>query len=454
MKTTLTDSPSRSEVLEFLFDSSSYGNLGLFIGAGFSKAVFASEEEEVALSWGDLLVKASKNMGVELQKKSKRDGMSYPELASRLCIAHAEKTGCSVARSRAVLKRALSAATAWHPSEPARSEYSGYLEQLAPSWIVTTNYDQVLECLLPGTSMSLGPNDSFSSPRGIIPIFHLHGVRTRPNGLIITQEDYVRLFRPSQYRQIRLALTIKESTTCLLGYSLGDVNVLTALDWSNNVFRESKGNYPHEVIQILWQKNPKSEPYRLGNKIIVVETDEISAFCKEYAAAAVNLRKKHERLQSRLKKITKIFQRAAPQDVSRFIEDREWRRQVLKILGENSLRIVAEFEAFLEEALKESRRRSGKQGAFHEYAKNLTITIDLLTSFKCEDFPPALLAVTARNFDRLANYIGDDYGSSWAAKRVWDERRNELSDAMVAELRIIARQHPHVALEQLLKGLQ
>lgn len=452
MKSTLGDWPSRSEVLEFLFESSTYGNLGLFIGAGFSKAVFASEEEEVALSWGDLLAKVSDNMRIGLEKKSQRDGKSYPELASLLCMAHAKKTGCSVAHSRLELKRALSAATAWYPSEPASSEYSGYLKELAPSWIVTTNYDQILECLLPGMSVSLGPEDSFSSPRGIIPIFHLHGIRTRPNGLIITQEDYVRLFRPSQYRQIRLALTIKESTTCLLGYSLGDVNVLTALDWSKNVFRETKGNYPHEVIQILWQKHPKSEPYRLGNRIIVVETDQIAAFCNEYAAAAVDLRRKLKQRHTRLRKITKIFKRADAEDVSRFIEDREWRENILKTLGKYSIDTLADFETFLEKVLKESRHRSGKQGAFHEYATTLNITLDLLTSFECEDFPPALLAATVRNFDRLANYIGSEIGSSWAAKRVWDERKAELSEAMVTELKIIARQNLHVALQRLLEG--
>jgi hypothetical protein len=101
-KSTLDDSPSRSEVLEFLFESSTYGNLGLFIGAGFSKAVFAYEEEEVALSWGDLLVKVSKSMGVELGKKSNREGKSYPELASllvlhmltRIAAASLTRVGC------------------------------------------------------------------------------------------------------------------------------------------------------------------------------------------------------------------------------------------------------------------------------------------------------------------------------------------------------------------------
>lgn len=452
MKSTLGDSPSRTEVLQFLFESSNYGNLGLFIGAGFSKAVFSSQED-VTLSWGDLLFKASEILGVDLLKKSKRDGMSYPEIASRLCIAHSEKHGCSVAQSRLALKRALSAATAWYPPDPARREYSGYLEELAPAWIMTTNYDQVLECLLPGKSMSLGPTDSFSSPKGIIPIFHLHGVRTRPKGLIITQEDYVRLFRPSQYRQIRLALTLKESTTCLLGYGLGDVNVLTALDWSKNVFAESGGNYPHEVIQILWQQTPKEEPYRLGNKIIVVEAEEIAAFCREYATVAAEMRQKLLLRQKRLRKVINIFKKSNADDVSRFIDDENWRRTVLKVLGKHSIEIVGEFEAFLEAAFKESRLRSGKDGAFHEYATNLNITFDLLTSFSCEDFPPSLLSKTATNFDRLANYVGDRRGDSWAAKRVWDERKEELSRAMVAELKTIARQNYHATLQRLLEDI-
>ena len=53
-------------------------------------------------------------------------------------------------------------------------------------------------------------------------MFHLHGVRTNPKEIIIAQEDYITLFRPSEYRQMKLALTIKESTTLFLGYGLGE----------------------------------------------------------------------------------------------------------------------------------------------------------------------------------------------------------------------------------------
>jgi hypothetical protein len=54
MTAKLPNEPSRADVLDFVFTSSKYGNLGLFVGAGFSKAVL-NGEDEIALSWGDYL---------------------------------------------------------------------------------------------------------------------------------------------------------------------------------------------------------------------------------------------------------------------------------------------------------------------------------------------------------------------------------------------------------------
>jgi len=42
--------PTRTEVLTFISKSASYGNLGLFVGAGFSKAVL-NDPMKIALSW-------------------------------------------------------------------------------------------------------------------------------------------------------------------------------------------------------------------------------------------------------------------------------------------------------------------------------------------------------------------------------------------------------------------
>lgn len=452
MITTLSEDPSRDEVFEFLFRSSKYGNLGLFVGAGFSMAVLNDDDGSPALSWGALLHAAAKKMKVDITPLIK-EGASYPDIASGLCGEHAAAQGIQYQESVKILKQALCAATAWFPVEPARSEFSGYLEALNPSWIVTTNYDQVLECLLSGKSSSLTPNDAFSCPKGLIPIVHLHGSRTEPQELIITQEDYVTLFRPTEYRQIRLALAIKESTTCLLGYGLGDVNVLTALDWSKFVYEKEAREYPHEVIQVVRDKNPASEPRRSKDGIIIIEAKELADFFKEYCTLAEKLQVKEDKRRSTLKKIAKLFASAEPDAITRFIDNDLWRRSILQALSEFSVNLVAEFESFLEACFKETKRRSGKRGAFQEYATDLHITLDILTAFSKGSFPAALFPIAATNLDRLANYIGTAPGYSFAANDVWNVRKGELQSEIVAELGNIARQYRYGPLLTLLKGL-
>ena len=69
------------------------------------------------------------------------------------------------------------------------------MDILSPTWIITTNYDLVLETLLTGKCKSLSPTNYLSAPRNIIPIYHFHGTRLDPNSIIVTQEDYIPLFR-------------------------------------------------------------------------------------------------------------------------------------------------------------------------------------------------------------------------------------------------------------------
>jgi len=452
MTTTLSQEPSRAEVLEFIFASSRYGNLGLFVGAGFSKAVLNGGEEDIALSWGELLETAAKKMKVEYASL-KRDGASFPEMASALCKRHSAANHIPFDESAAALKRTLKAATAWYPAEPRRSEFAQYLKALAPSWIVTTNYDQVLECLLSGKSVSLGPKDAFSSSKGIIPIFHLHGARTIPEDIIITQEDYVALFRPAEYRQARLALTIKESTTCLLGYGLGDVNVLTALDWSKNVYEKDQGDYPHEVIQVYRTEAPSPDPYRSRDGMVIVEVSEISEFCKEYVDAATEWKKARRQRRAKVQQVVDLLSASEPATIKRFIDDDPWRRKVLRTLAKFSVELVRDFESFLEVCFKETSQRQSKDGAFQAYATDLHITLDILTAFPYKSFPPALFPLAAMNLDRLASYIGTGRGYSWAANDTWNARKGELPEETVAELRAIARQYNYSNLSFLLKSL-
>ena len=138
----LPEKPTRQEVLTFISESASYGNLGAFFGAGFSKAVLNDEFNEIALSWGALLEQASKRMNVDYDAIWKT-GVGYPDIASVICKLHAENTGCDYAKSLSRLKREIAALTSWYPDKEKRETFSKYLECLSPSWIITTNYDLI-----------------------------------------------------------------------------------------------------------------------------------------------------------------------------------------------------------------------------------------------------------------------------------------------------------------------
>src|SRR5262249_10245330 len=285
-------------------------------------------------------------------------GTSYPEIASLICAKHCEGTNEPFGSSLRQLKNEIARLTSWYPSPRQRNKFSAYLEAFSPSWIITTNYDLVIEALLTGKSITLGPNDPLFAPTGFVPVFHLHGVRTQPKDIIIAQEDYITLFRPTEYRQIKLALTIKESTTLLLGYALGDVNVLTALDWSKHVFRGKQGDYPKDVVQVVRTRKPSTAPYRDKNGIVIVETAELSDFFDDFGKTRTIQNEIERKNQKCLRKLAKELIAADDSRVARFIDDGKYRAKVLERVSQFSVYLVAEFIPFLDKCIEETWKRS------------------------------------------------------------------------------------------------
>ena len=111
---TLPDNPTREEVFRFISESASYGNLGLFIGTGFSKAVLNDEFDKIALSWGQLLQQATVELNVNYNVISK-EGYSYPEIASRLCQVYSQEKQIPYKEALSKLKGVIANLTCWYP---------------------------------------------------------------------------------------------------------------------------------------------------------------------------------------------------------------------------------------------------------------------------------------------------------------------------------------------------
>ncbi|WP_160060930.1 SIR2 family NAD-dependent protein deacylase [Psychromonas sp. L1A2] len=443
---------SKKKLLKTLSESSDFGNLGVFVGAGFSKAVLNNGAKDIALSWGELLQRASNKMSIKYDDIDIY-GVGYPEVASKICELHSAKNDLEYSESLFRLKEEIAALTSWYPEKEQREKYSAFLNSLLPNWIITTNYDLVLESLFTGKCLPLSPNESMCAPKGIVPIYHLHGIRSTPESIVIAQEDYVSLFRPHEYRQIKLALTIKESTVLLLGYGLGDVNVLTALDWSKNVFSSSNENYPNEVIQVVRKDNPSRKAYKDRNGILIYEVSDLDDFFEGFSEENQKYLEKKENDEKELSLIINQLEEASEALVSKFIDDGKFRLGMLKVLAKFTSPVISGFISFLSEVFDELWKRAEPNGAFEAYNKNLIVQLDMLTILELEQIPPALLETIAYNLNRVGYYVGNSYGESRSANSTFNRRKAELTKEAVIELANIAEQHRYDNLKSLIERI-
>lgn len=442
---------SREEALGLISKSSIYGNLGLFIGAGMSMAILNDDWNEVGLSWKQLIYKCAEEFEINLKEDIKTDGLSYPEIASEIAKLISSKESIDYKIAVKKLKDKIANLTSWYPEKEQRVVYGKILQDIDPAWIITTNYDLIIECLLTGKCLSLGPNDQLISPQNLIPVYHLHGIRTNPNSIIISQEDYISLFRPNQYRQQKLSLSIKESTTLIVGYGLGDVNVLTAVDWSKNVYSNQRMNYPHEIIQLLYTDKPKNEPYRDRNDILIIEFKELKTILAEIAELVINDKLIEIGNEKKLHDLNGIFQNPEKENIDSFIDDEDFRKSVIEAISQNDIKLISGFLELFSRAIDETWQRAMPNGAFHAYNENLILLLDVLENIELAKLPPALLEAIAYNLDHVANYIGTLRGESRAAYTTWRNRKDNIPDDTKTELENIARARNYYRLKSIWK---
>ncbi|EAE8346595.1 hypothetical protein BOQ23_06605 [Listeria monocytogenes] len=71
----------KEEVYQKIFKSFNYGNLGMFIGAGFSKAVMG-RGQNTALGCLEIIKKVSKAFDIEFPREQDLVGISLPDIAT------------------------------------------------------------------------------------------------------------------------------------------------------------------------------------------------------------------------------------------------------------------------------------------------------------------------------------------------------------------------------------
>jgi len=437
----------RRAAMKFIAQSSIYGNLGLFVGAGFSKAIMNQPEiRPVALGWLDLIIKVAKQFEVNA-KELIEAGQSLPQLATVVIQKIVSNTGKEHQAVELEFKQKICDLTAYYPNKEARETFGHYLLKINPNWIITTNYDVVLECLLPGKCVSLSPSEQLIAPKDIIPIYHLHGIKTIPSSIVVTQEDYISLFRPNEYRHTKLPLVIKESTTVLLGYGLNDMNVLTAVDWSRNVFSSATVNYPHEIFQIIYVgKKYKKHLYRNKDGIIIIEIESLEGFFEELNIDLNIVVKSSKKLAKDLKEINEAISNPSPSDIKNFINDPDYRKELFDVLIHYESYTISGFIEIFSKSLETSWEKSMGNKEFGAYNNILVILVDIIINIPFGKMPPILVEMLASNLNDVCGYVGDYYGMSWKAMEHWKENSDDLPNDTMTEIYNVAKNQKYYKL--------
>lgn len=421
---------NRADVLNLICQASIMDNLGMIIGAGFTKALTNNK----TLDWAGLLKFLCRKTHVEYDKL---EG-SKPEIASQICRKNAENKGCLYSESVAEVKTLAVQALDVTPSNDNIQSFKKFFDTIQSNWIVTTNYDLNLEAILSGKSISIDPTSCFFKVKGITPIYHIHGISNDPKNIVLTNEDYVSLFRPSDYRQSRLPFLIKESTVLMLGYSLNDFNVISSLDLANNVYKNINNNYDSSIIKVIRNENYNPEPYQNDDGIIIIETDELINFFDEliavYQGKAVDIQNKNEEVMDKIN----FFQNATQENFDDFIDNPENRKEIISFVASLNLEyqyIYPSYIRFLEQVDDVLYERARPNGAFSAYDEKLKVILDILKNVNFNKTPYIFVRFIFSRLLSLSPSIGTNLGQSYAAANTWNTEAPSLPREVLCELK-------------------
>ena len=136
---------SRDVALDWIAFSSMSDYLGLFVGTGFSKAATANR----APGFEALLIQLAKRLQLAPDIDSSPDyrRKSHPQIASQL-LRDFSAANPPLARAAERFREEISQLCNLVPDPSIAVRLTSALKAVRPAWIITTNYDLILESLI------------------------------------------------------------------------------------------------------------------------------------------------------------------------------------------------------------------------------------------------------------------------------------------------------------------
>lgn len=159
--------------------------------------------------------------------------------------------------------------------------------------IITTNYDSFFEKLFEDYRAFVGQDELvFSSIMGIAEIYKIHGSISRPNSIVINEQDYQIFNDKGKYLAAKLMTIFMEYPIIFVGYSLSDPNI-------QNILKDILACLPDDKVDKLQERfvfveyKPDMEKYEIashsmaiGSRVLKMTAIVLSDFGILYEALA------------------------------------------------------------------------------------------------------------------------------------------------------------------------
>lgn len=415
----------KDEILEKICVASRIENLGLFIGSGFSKAVMHSSNRN-AMSWLELLKTICDDFNID--KNIFNEGYTYPLIASKMIDSISENNKIAIDKATIEFKQLIAKHVNIELSDNERDKFKKHMENINPQWIITTNYDNIIEQIIGEKAFPILPDYSFYNTKNIIPIYHIHGSVLDPKSIVISNEDYATTLRPSDYRHNRLPILLNENTILMIGYALGDLNVLSAIDYRNNVYKSIK-LVENCIIQLVYTDNPSEKCYE-HNGIIIYEYNDLKTFFEMFSDYIKKYKSRIGKKTNELTNKNNEFVDSDEKYLEKFEFDLEdYRKETIKFiydLDSSYCYVYSQFIPFLNRVFEKTFIESRQNGQFNYYDIYINIWFDLVENIQMERTPTIYSTFLINKLDEIVFFIGPGLGKAYKAFDTWNARKSKI----------------------------
>lgn len=127
--------------------------------------------------------------------------------------------------------------------------------------VITTNYDLLLENIMDKYKVFVGQEELIFSPiQGVGEIYKIHGCCTKPNTIVIDEDDYKNFNDKNQYLAAKILTLFLEHPIIFIGYSISDENIKNILkDIVKCLSEENLSKLKRRLIFVEWDYSGENE---------------------------------------------------------------------------------------------------------------------------------------------------------------------------------------------------